>query len=206
MIDVKITMDASALTKKVDQTHYYNYMNSVFLDISRNWQRTRYGNPSAYNPSVGGLTRLVKGKDSPLIDSGQLRMSQRVESNNQGKFIIGTDKAYGAMLMTGGTWTAKKVFVIPCTPEIKRMLKQYQKVKTVIAELRKKYNHAKNNSTVYSNKKGVFLVRKIGRSGYNWTRLLLFRKTIKMPKREIFYMTPADIGSLNQAMKAYFES
>ncbi len=205
MLNAKFTVDYSGIQKKVDAEHYFKYVNSILKDVSANWQRTRYGVSSSFNQSVNGLTRLTKGKDNPMIDSGQLRMSQRVEEDGKGKFIIGTDKKYGAMLMTGGKWTAKKVFVIPCTLEVKRALKRLQKVKAVIEELRRKYTLEKNRSTIFSNKKGVFLVRKIGKTGYNWTRLFLFRKTINMPKRNLLFFADPDKLYVNNAIKAYFD-
>lgn len=206
MLNAKFTVDYSGIQKKVDADHYFKYCNSILKDVSANWQRTRYGVSSSFNPSVNGLTMLSKGKDSPMLDSGQLRMSQRVEEDGKGKFIIGTDKKYGAMLMTGGKWTSKKgPFVIPCTPEVKRMQKRLYFVKAIIAELRQKYNYAKNKSSVFSNKKGVFLVKKIGKTGTNWTRLLLFRRTITMPKRNLLFFTDPDKNYINNAIKAYFD-
>jgi len=202
---VKVTVNMGGIQKKVIADSYYKYCNALMLDVSRNWQRTRYGVPSAYNPSVNPLTQQVKGKDSPMLDRGQLRMSQRVETDNNGKFIIGTDKKYGAILMTGGVFTAKKVFVIPFTREAKNMLRRLQKIKAVMAELRQKYNYTKNKSTVFSNSKGVFLVRKVGKDGQNWTRLFLFRKTIKMPKRQILFFSDIDKKYISNGIKAYLE-
>lgn len=207
MISMALNIDYSAFSKKTDTKHFKKYTNAMLLDISAKWQRERYGVASAYNPSVNAVTRLTKGKDSPLLDSGQLRMSQRVEENNKGNFVIGTDKVYGAMNMIGGKWTTRKhAFVIPLTPEAKRMQKRLYFVRLIMAELKQKYNYKLNKSTAFKNSKGIFIIKKVGKTGTNWTRLFIFRKSITVPKRQIFYFSEVDKGYINAATKDYFES
>lgn len=205
---VKINVNYSGFKAKTDPVNYYRFINSVLGDILANWQKTRYGKPSGMNPSVSKLTNLVKGKDSPLIDSGQLRMGQRVEQTEEGKFIIGIDKLYGKYVMEGGKFTAKRVFVIPCTREVKKLLKEYQKVKSVIEIMKQRYAKKKNSSIVRT-KKGWFLVQGISNKnidGKIWTPLFLFRKTITLPKRQILSFEKNDREYLNKAIGKYFES
>jgi phage gpG-like protein len=204
---VKINIVHDGISGKVQPDHYYKFINALMLDRSNNWYQTRYGIVSGYNPSVSPLTKITKGKDSPLIDRGQLRMSQRVEDNGDGKFLIGTDKKYGAIVMKGGTFTAKKSFVIPCTKEAKSLLQRLQKIKAVVADLRTKYSYSKNKSNIFIGKKGVFLITGINSKnsqGKKWTTLYLFRKTIKLPKRNILFFSEQDKQFIKNGVKFYF--